>query len=38
MMKNELRPEIEKGITNGNKACHALFSLLKSWSILGVER
>ena len=34
MMKNELRPETEKRMTNADKVSHALFSLLKSRSVL----
>jgi len=37
-MQNKLRSGIEKRITDWNKSFHALFSLLKSWSVLRVER
>jgi uncharacterized protein involved in tellurium resistance len=36
--KNELRPEIEKGITNANRAYNALLSLLKSQSVRRAEK
>jgi hypothetical protein len=36
--KNELRPEIEKRITNANKAYYALLTLLKSQSVLREEK
>jgi hypothetical protein len=36
--KNELRPEIEKRITNANRAYYALLPILKSQSVLRTER
>ena len=36
--ENELRPQVEKGITNANKACYALLRLLKGQSILRAEK
>jgi hypothetical protein len=36
--KNQLRPEIEKIITNPNRGYYALLPLLKSRSVLGVEK
>jgi hypothetical protein len=36
--KNELRPEIEKRITNANRAYYALLSLLKSQSVGRAEK
>jgi hypothetical protein len=35
---NELRPEIEKRITNANGAYYALLCLLKSCEILRAEK
>jgi hypothetical protein len=36
--KNELRPEIEKRITNANRAHYALLPLLKSQSVRRAEK
>jgi hypothetical protein len=36
--KNELRPEVEKGITNANRAYYALLPLLVCQSILRAEK
>jgi 5-hydroxyisourate hydrolase-like protein (transthyretin family) len=36
--KNELRPEIEKRITNANRAHYALLPLLKSQSVCRAEK
>jgi len=36
--KNELRPEIERRITNPNRAYYALLHLLKSQSVFGAGK
>jgi hypothetical protein len=37
-IKNEFRPEVEKGITNANRVYYALLPLLKSQSVLRAEK
>ena len=36
--KNELRPDIEKEITNANTAYYSLLPVLKNQSVLRAER